>query len=259
MNAPRGSLVLTARHGRVFRITLNRPEKRNALSLALCHELLKVFRQAEADEQVRVVVLDAAGPAFSAGMDLSEVLEPDFLRQADVHEELFTLGLRYSKPIVAAVHGAVFGGAVALVASAHLVVAAEDARFCSTEIHIGMWPYVAFRSIVAAIGERRATELAITGRVASASEAYEWGLVHRLAPAEKVLETALRLATEIASFDPVALSQGLLFVQQSRRLPAEEVGLLARQFRERAVRSSTFRSAIQAFLNKRSSDSDRKP
>jgi enoyl-CoA hydratase/carnithine racemase len=165
------SLVETSQEDRVFRITINRPEKRNALSI----ELLTAFRQAESDENVNAVLLDAAGTTFSAGMDLGEILEPDFVRQADVHEELLTIGSRYSKPIIAAVQGEVFGGAVALVASAHLVVAAQDAKFCCTEIHIGMWPYVAFRAIAAALGERRATELALTGRVASAADAYEWG------------------------------------------------------------------------------------
>lgn len=246
-------LVLTSRQNNIQRITLNRPEKRNALSIALCRELLSAFRQAEADASVSVVLLDAAGSAFSSGMDLGEILDPNFIRDADVHEELLTIGTRYSKPIVAAVQGAVFGGAVALVANAHIVVAAEDAKFCSTEIHIGLWPYIAFRAIASAIGERRAVELALTGRVASAAEAYEWGLAHHIVPKERLNETATRLAVQIAAFDAEALSQGLLFVRQSRRLLPEEAGLTARLFRDRAFQSETFRSAVRAFLAKKQS------
>ena len=245
--------VIFSRDKKVCHITINRPEKRNALSIQLCHELLGAFRQAESDSNVSVVLLDAAGPSFSSGMDLGEILDPDFARQADVHEELLTIGSHYSKPIIAAVQGAVFGGAVALVASAHIVVAAEDAQFCSTEIHIGMWPYVAYRAIASAIGERRATELALTGRVASAAEAYEWGLAHRIVPADQLSETATRLAVQVAAFDADALSQGLLFIQQSHRLHPEEAGLVARQFRDRAFASDVFRSAVQSFLAKRDS------
>ena len=242
--------VIFSRENKVCRITINRPEKRNALSLALCRELLGAFREAESDDAVSVVLLDAAGNSFSSGMDLGEIAEPDFIRQADVHEELLTIGSRFSKPIIAAVQGAVFGGAVALVASAHIVVAAEDARFCSTEIHIGLWPYVAFRAIASAIGERRATELALTGRVASAAEAYEWGLVHRVVPTDRLKETATRLAVQMDAFDADALSQGLLFIQQSHRLHPEEAGLAARQFRDRAFQSDAFRNAVKAFLSK---------
>jgi methylglutaconyl-CoA hydratase len=242
--------VITSKTNKTFRITINRTEKRNALSIALCRELMSAFREAESDSSVSVVLLDAAGPSFSAGMDLSEILDPNFIRDADVHEELLTIGTRYSKPIIAAVQGAAFGGAVALVASAHIVVAAEDAKFCSTEIHIGMWPYVAFRAIANALGERRAAELALTGRVVPASEAYEWGLVHHVVPAETLLETATRIAVQMEAFDAEALSQGRLFIQQSHRLHPVDAGLMARQFRDRAFQSDAFRSSVQKFLAK---------
>jgi len=140
---------------------------------------------------------------------------------------------------------------VALVANAHIVVAAEDAKFCSTEIHIGMWPYVAFRAIASALGERRASELALTGRVVPAREAYEWGLVHHVVPQEKLLETATRISVQMEAFDAEALSQGLLFIQQSHRLHPVDAGLMARQFRDRAFQSDAFRLSVQKFLGKR--------
>jgi enoyl-CoA hydratase/carnithine racemase len=245
------SLVLTSRENKIQRITINRPEKRNALSIELCHALLTAFREAEVDPQVSVVLLDASGPSFSAGMDLAEIAQPDFIRQADVHEELLTIGFRYSKPIIAAVQGAVFGGAVALVANAHVVVAAEDTKFCCTEIHIGLWPYVAFRAIEAAVGERRAMELALTGRVAPAAEANEWGLVTQVVPPEKVGEAATRFAVQMEAFDADALSQGVQFINQSRGLPPEEAGMVARRFRDRTFQSAAFQAAVRKFLAKR--------
>lgn len=245
------SLVLATRENKIQRITINRPDKRNALSIELCHDLLNAFREAEVDPAVSVVLLDAAGPSFSAGMDLGEIAEADFVRSADVHEELLTIGFRYSKPIIAAVQGAVFGGAVALVANAHVAVAAEDAKFCCTEIHIALWPYVAFRAIEAAVGERRAMELALTGRVAMAREAYEWGLVSQVVPAEKLDEAATRLAVQMEAFDAEALSQGIQFVNQSRGLSPEEAGMIARRFRDRAFQSHAFHSAVKKFLTQR--------
>ena len=245
------SLVITSRENKIQRITINRPDKRNALSIELCHDLLNAFREAEVDPAVNVVLLDAAGPSFSAGMDLGEIAEPDFVRLADVHEELLTIGFRYSKPIVAAVQGAVFGGAVALVANAHVVVAAEETKFCCTEIHIALWPYVAFRAIEAAVGERRAMELALTGRVALAQEAYEWGLVTQVVPQENVHEAATRFAVQMEAFDGEALSQGVQFINQSRGLPPEEAGMIARRFRDRAFQSPAFQSAVRRFLAKR--------
>jgi len=244
------SLVLTSRENKIQRITINRPEKRNALSIELCHDLLAAFREAEVDTAVSVVLLDAAGPTFSAGMDLGEIAGPDFIRQADVHEQLLTIGFNYSKPIIAAVQGAVFGGAVALAANAHVVVAAEDTKFCCTEIHIALWPYVAFRAIEAAVGERRAMELALTGRVALANEAYEWGLVTQVCPQEKLSEIVTRLARQMEAFDADALSQGVQFINQSRGLPPEEAGMVARRFRDRAFQSSAFQAAVKKFLGK---------
>ena len=241
-------LVETSRENRIQHITINRPEKRNALSIELCHDLLVAFREAEVDKSVSVVLLDAAGPAFSSGMDLGEIADPDFIRQADVHEELLTIGFRFSKPIIAAVQGAVFGGAVALVANAHIVVAAQDAKFCCTEIHIALWPYVAFRAIESAVGERRATELALTGRVATAAEACDWGLVQRVVPADQLREAATRLAVQMEAFDADALSQGVQFIQQSRGLAPEEAGMVARRFRDRAFQSSAFQSAVRRFI-----------
>ena len=217
----------------------------------MCRDLVAQLRHSEADETIGVILLDAEGSNFSSGMDLSEILGPDMARKADIHEELFTLGRNYSKPIVAAVQGAVFGGAVALVASAHVTIAAQDTRFCCTEIHIGMWPYVAFRPIAEAIGERHAAELALTGRVVSAAEALDLGLVHRVVPQDEVAETATRLALQMAAFDPDALLQGLLFIQQTRGMDWEQAGLVARQFRDRAFKSEAFQVAVRRFISKR--------
>ena len=179
-----------SREGRVARITLNRPEKRNALNMEMCRELATALEDSAADEDTGAILLAGSGSVFCAGMDLDEVLTADPGALHQVHEELFTFAARLAKPVVAAVHGAALGGGTGLVANCHVVVAAEDARFGLTEIRIGLWPFVVFRAVEAAAGERRAMEWSVTGRVFTAQEAWHAGLVHRVVPAAEVAARA---------------------------------------------------------------------
>ena len=209
------------REGRVLRVTLNRPEKRNALNLELCGELVAAFDRGESDPEVGAILLDGSGKAFCAGMDLDEVLEPDTGRFSDVHERLFTVGARIAKPVVAAVQGAALAGGTGLVANCHIVFAAEEATFGLTEIRIGLWPFVIFRVVAMAMGERRATELALTGRMVGAREAREFGLVHHVVPAEELAARAAETAAALAAYSSTAIRTGLSFV---RRNPGHRLG-----------------------------------
>lgn len=244
----------TSREGRILRVTLSRPEKRNALNIELCGRLVEAFEEAERDDGVNVALLDAEGTAFCAGMDLEEILDPEAAARAEIHERLFGIGARIRKPIIAAVQGPALGGGMALAANAHLVVAAEDATFGLTEIRIALWPYVVFRAVKLAVGERRALELSLTGRIAGASEAREWGLVQQVTTAAELRARAMELAARIAAFSPEAISQGLDFTRRTRELGWEEAGATAREFRARAFASPAFRSAARAFLDRRSPD-----
>jgi enoyl-CoA hydratase/carnithine racemase len=243
--------LLINRQDRILRITLNRPEKRNALSFELCHELILALDEAARDSGIAVVLLDASGTSFCAGMDLDEVLAPDAAKHGAVHEELFTIGSRYPKPIVAAVQGAALGGGTGLVANAHVVVAAEDARFGLTEIRLALWPFVVFRSVAHALGERRALELGLTGRIFPAADALQWGLVHYVTPAEQLQEKAREVAGLVASYSPTALGRGLAFVQDTRGLSWKQTGELAAEYRADAFQSPDFAEGVRAFLLKR--------
>src|ERR1017187_1753366 len=126
--------------GRVLRVNLNRPEKRNALSSELCLGLTRVLDQAAAESSVGAILLCADGPAFCAGMDLDEI-GPSTTKAIDTaHEPLFTIGAGLAKPIVAAVGGAALGGGAGLVANCHVVIASQAATFGLTEIRLGLWP-----------------------------------------------------------------------------------------------------------------------
>ncbi len=242
-------MIEVIRDGRLLRITLNRPEKRNALSLDLCRQLVTAFEAADSDTSVGAILLNGNGKCFCAGMDLSEMAVVDSQALSDLHEKLFTLGARITKPIVAAVHGAALGGGTGLAANAHILVAAPDASFGLTEIRIGLWPFLIFRSVALAVGERRATELALTGRTFQGAEACQLGLVHHVA--EDPQKSALHVAEIVANSSATAIADGLEFVREMRGKSWDEGGQIARRTRATALNSDDFAEGVDAFLNKR--------
>lgn len=239
------------REGRVLHLALNRPERRNALNMELCTALGDAFDEAESDAGVGAVLLSGNGKAFCAGMDLHEAVSPGGGDISAAHERIFSAGMRLTKPLIAAVHGAALAGGAGLAANCHIVVAAEDATFGLTEIRIGLWPFVIFRTMVAALGQRRATELALTGRIFSASEAHAYGLVHQVVGSGGLMTRALGIAAAISESSPTAIHAGLAFVRDARGKTWEEAGDLARQMRNDVFRSANFEEGVRAFQEKR--------
>ena len=142
------------------------------------------------------ILEEADGAVFCAGA------EPD-------DDRLFTIGRRISKPIVAAVQGVAISGGLALVANAHVVVAAQGTSFGLTGIREGKWSDPIFRAVSAALGDRRAMELGLTSRVFSTPEALAWGLVHYVAPAFELEDRAMEIATALANANPAAVREAL--------------------------------------------------
>lgn len=240
-----------SREGRILHLALNRPERRNALNMDLCIALGAALEKAETDASVGAVLLSGNGKSFCAGMDLHEVLSPSGGDINEVHERIFSAGIRITKPLVAAVHGAALAGGTGLVANCHVVVAAEDATFGLTEIRIGLWPFVIFRTVVSALGQRRATELALTGRIFGANEARDYGLAHHVVDSESLMPRAREIAGSIAEASPTAIQAGLAFVRDARTKTWEEAGELARRMRNDVFRSADFQEGIRAFQEKR--------
>jgi enoyl-CoA hydratase/carnithine racemase len=243
----------SVREGRLLRLTLNRPHKRNALDTALCRALVTALDEAAADPAVGAILLTARGTAFCAGMDLAEIAqsaeagEPAELNE--VHEQLFTIGSRLAKPLVAGVHGPALGGGTGLVANCHIVVAGPQATFGLTEIRLGLWPFLVFRAVAGALGERRTLELSLTGRVFGPGEARDLSLVHEVAP--DAVGRATEIARELAGFSPTAIKKGMAFVQRVRGLEWREAGVIAREVRNQVFAGEDFREGLRAFLEKR--------
>jgi enoyl-CoA hydratase/carnithine racemase len=182
-------------------------------------------------------------------MDLAEVQpdNPDEINLA--HEQLFTVGARIAKPLIGAIDGAALGGGAGLVANCHIAIASPKATFGLTEIRLGLWPFLIFRAVTAAIGERRALEIALTGRVFGPKEAREFGLIHEIS--EEAAPRAREIATAIASFSPTSIQAGMTFVQEVRGRDWQEAGRVARRIRNEVFATADFREGIAAFREKR--------
>jgi enoyl-CoA hydratase/carnithine racemase len=242
------NIVEVEPHGRVLRVILNRPEKRNALSADLCRELADALDRAGRDPGVGAIVLSGAGAAFCAGMDVSELGVTTSEEMGRVHQRLFTAGARLATPLIAAVGGAALGGGTGLVANCHIVVAAEQATFGLTEIRLGLWPFLVFRAVAMAVGERRTLELALTGRTFDARAAREYGLVHAIAG--DVDGAAMELAAAVAAFSPSSIRRGLSFVHEIRERDLETAGVIARRMRNEVLESVEVQEGIRAWCKR---------
>jgi methylglutaconyl-CoA hydratase len=243
-------MLETERIDAVFRITLDRPEKRNALSTELCRKLVAAFEEAEKDPGIRAILLTAKGPAFCAGMDLSEVGEVSEADLSELHHSLFTVKDRATKPIIGAIAGDVLGGGVGLVANTHIAVACPRIGFALSEIRIGLWPFLIFNSVARAVGERLATEWSITGRTLDTEEARMVGLIQYIS--KNTLDTATELARCVAKSSRTAVRTGLNYVRESAGLSPAESGRVARKMRVEVMQSPEFAEGLRAFREKRS-------
>lgn len=243
-------MIETERHEKaIFRITLNRPEKRNALSFEMCRQLSRAFDEATRDPAIRAIVLTANGSTFCAGMDLHELHEVDPDAVAHIHNSIFNVGKRVDKPIIAAVNGDALAGGTGLVANAHIVIAGPRVAFGLTEIKIGLWPFLIYKTVAEAIGERRATEWSLTGRVIDVEDAKAAGLVHRIC--KSPYDSAFEIARGIAASSQIAVTSGMGYIRQSRGKSWEESGRIAHGMRLEVMRSREFAEGVRAFREKR--------
>ena len=203
----------------VARLTLNRPESRNALNRALVEELKDALSQAEADERVRVVALAGAGPDFCAGADLRELQEaveagPEVsLAEAQALGDLFILMRRLEKPVVAVVQGHALAGGAGLATACDLVLARGDARFGYPEVRLGFVPAMVMAILRRSVGEKRAFELIALGKSIDADTAYRFGLVNRVFSVESFDRETKSFLDTLASRSgsAVSLSKSLLY------------------------------------------------
>ncbi len=193
------------------RLTLNRPERRNALSLALMREVVAALEAAAAMPEVRVVVIDGAGPVFSAGHDLGEMVGRDaafYAELFDVCTVMMETIQRVPQPVIAQVHGVATAAGCQLVAACDLAVATDGARFATPGVKIGLFCSTPMVPISRAVGRKRAMEMLLTGAMVDAATAADWGLVNRAVPADQLDVTVDGLVDAITSSSPMTVGIG---------------------------------------------------
>ncbi len=244
------SEITVTRADGVCEVQLNRPEKRNALTLAMYGSIIDALNEARADDSIRVVLLSGAGASFTAGNDLN-----DFISQGDFTESnnaiRFLGALRsFRKVLVAAVHGQTVGIGVTLLLHCDLVVAARSAQMSMPFVKLGLVPEAGSSLLLPRmVGHHRAAELLLLGRPFDAAEALSMGLVNRVTEDGVLMEEARKLARCVAQQPPGALLA-------TKRLLRSETGTVAARIEEELeafraqLGSDEFKAAVQAFFAK---------
>jgi len=192
-------------------ITLNRPDKRNALNDRIVSELREAMVAAEADDQTRVIILRGAGKDFCAGADLAQLEKSaqasvlDNLEGAARMADLFLTMRRLKKPVIAAVHGRALAGGAGLASACDMVIATRSAQFCYTEVKIGFVPAIVMSIARRNLGEKRAFEILATGKTFSAEEAAEIGFINRVFDDSSFEAEVEKYATDVSQLSSSAL------------------------------------------------------
>jgi methylglutaconyl-CoA hydratase len=243
--------------GGLVAITLDRPEKRNALNAVMIDELQRALEAAAEDAACGVVLLTGAGAAFCAGMDLAYLeglndKTPEEHR-ADTEQIARLLRTLYdlSKPTIAAVNGAAVAGGMGLATVCDFTLAVPEAKFGYTEVRIGFIPAIVSVFLRDQIGDKRARDLLLTGRLIETREAFESGLVTRIVPADGLMPEARELAARLLQNSPQAMraTKRLLSDYARARLDREIEAAIATNVAARATED--FREGVRAFLEKR--------
>jgi enoyl-CoA hydratase/carnithine racemase len=218
--------LLVENRNKVRILTMNRPDKRNALNTALTQALLKELRVADAEDAVDAIVLTGAGTAFCAGADLSEFKKLSEPKAAEVRAQLtMQLHLVFSKmttPVVSAINGAAMGGGAGLAIAGDLAVMAESAKLGYPEARHGIVAAIVMANLVRQVGPKAAFELVALGEPIDARRALALGLVNRVVPDKKVLAAALDLAQKLAAVSKPAMAHTKSLFYEALDLSLEE-------------------------------------
>ena len=246
--------ILYEADGAVASVTMNRPKKRNALSLDHMQELISCLQAIGEAGEAPVIVLRGNGPAFCAGHDLSEMVgrDPGFYRHLfDVCCELMETIQAIPQPVVAQVHGVATAAGCQLAATCDLVVASEDARFATPGVKIGLFCSTPMVALSRSVGQKKAMEMLLTGEFISAEEALAEGLVNKVVPAEQ-LETETRtLAEKIAEASPLVVGVGKQAFYRQLEMAIEQAYAYTREVMSFNATFADAQEGICAFLEKR--------
>lgn len=247
--------ILRAQEGPAAVITLNRPERRNALSLQLMRELTRCLDEIGHDSSIRSVVLRAAGKVFSAGHDLSEMTGRDLNQYRCIFDACTDLMCKIQaipQPVIASVQGLATAAGCQLVASCDLVVAAEEAAFATPGVKIGLFCTTPMVALTRAVGRKRALQMLLTGELVDARTAADWGLVNQVVAASELAPASLQLAEKIAAASSLVVSLGKQAFYTQIDLDQPKAYAYAKEVMSMNALAADAQEGMTAFLGKRS-------
>jgi methylglutaconyl-CoA hydratase len=251
------STLLVEHRDAVATITLNRPDKRNAITTTMMAELQTALDAIEKNHSVRVVILTGAGTCFCAGMDLEMLAaiaqqsptenQEDSRRIAKMLRRLWS----YPRPLIAAVNGAAYAGGCGIATLCDFTLATPEAKFGYTEVKIGFLPAIVSVFLTRQIGEKRSRDLLLTGRIIQAQEAKEFGMVTEVVPADRLLDRANELAAELIAASPSSLARAKHLLV-SAAAPSIDHDLERAILENARIRCTPdFKEGVASFLEKR--------
>ena len=244
--------IIKERSGSILRVQLNRPAKKNAMTMSMYVTLADLFNDAAKDEQVHVVLWHGAGDSFCAGNDVEDFLKNPPGPGESPQARLMNAFINFDKPLIAAVQGAAIGGGTTMLTHCDFVYAGETAKFQMPFINLGLVPeFGSSCSVPIRIGHIRAAELILLGLPFDARRAAELGLVTRVVPDQELLATATETAQKLAEKPAGALQACKRLMKRSSRDQIEQAMKVEGEEFASRVRSAEAREAFTAFLEKR--------
>ena len=246
--------LLQSREGSLTVITLNRPERRNALSLELMTELIDALNHVASDTSVRAVILAAVGKAFSSGHDLSEMVGRtinDYRHLFDVCSDLMLKIQSIPQPVIAQVQGVATAAGCQLVATCDLAIASDQATFATPGVKLGLFCSTPMVALSRAVGRKRALEMLLTGKPVDAGTACEWGLINRAVPADQLETETRKLACHIAEASGFTVGLGKQAYYAQIDLDQVKAYAYTKEVMSMNALAQDAQEGISAFLEKR--------
>ncbi len=235
----------------ILSITLNRPEKKNALNNVMMNELNYALAYAKQQREIRVVVIGAEGDVFCAGADLRRAKEESNVPKLEHADDVSFSLRRLHKPVICKIQGSVLAGALLIVTNSTHAIAVKEATFSAPEIHRGLWPFMVMAGLFRVMPKRAGLDFIMRGQPIDARQAEQWGLINQSVPANELEKTVSDLANELASLAPETMQLGLAAYEQQDALVFDEALPYLQEQIAQCFQSHDAKEGIAAFLEKR--------